>query len=227
MVGRGRAAGADVGTNWKELAERFPEETLVRDPAAYADVFAAIDEAAARARTVEPSPDECEVVCTVPAEEPGDEDRAMFLWRVPVVPVRVPSTVRLCVGLLQYYRWPVARSAEGACLPHVDTLLKRKLRPTLDEAVDLAAFLMVRVRREVRANYSEPSATILKLIENNFPPPVPGPLAEVLREVRRRVDVVREYYVEMVKSSHGRPKTRRFDRWNERLDRLLGGSTRG
>ena len=212
-------------TIWKELSERYPDRTLIRDPAAYADVFTAIDEAQHRAAGVQPSPDECEVIGYVPAEGAGDEEsvNAMLAWRTPVVPVRVPNTVRLCIGLLQYYHWPVLRSADGACLPHVDTLLKRKLRPMLEEAVDLAAFLIVRVgSKDQEEDYTWPSATILNLIERNFDPPVPRPLAAVLREARRRVEVSRVNYVNLTRRHGGRPQTKRFDRWVKRLDRLLG-----
>ncbi len=213
-------------SEWRDLSTRFPEHTLVRDPAAYADVFAAIDEAVERAATVEPRPDECEVLYTVTKRnEDGEEEEVpALLWRVPIVPVRVPSTVRLCIGLLQYYHWPVARSNEGGCLPHVPTLLKRKLRPTLDEGVDLAAFLVTRTNRADREDYMEPSAPILNLIERNFPPPVPAPLATVLHEAMRRIGVVRENYVESLKPWRGKSQTKRFDKWTARLNRLIGDS---
>jgi hypothetical protein len=210
-------------TDWRKLARRFPQHTLVRDPAAYADVFAAIDEAAERARRVEPSPDEMEVMAVVRRD--GDEEgpgEPLYMWRVPVVPVRCANTVRLCIGLLQYYRWPVVRTAEGGCLPHVDTLLRRSLRPTPDEAVDLASFLVVPTYRG-REDYLGPSAPILKLIEDNFRPPIPEPLADVLREAKRRLTVVRDNYVSDTRRWRGRPQTKRFDKWFRRLDRLLGG----
>jgi hypothetical protein len=211
-------------TDWRELATRFPDHTLLRDPAAYADVFAAIDEALARAAGVEPSPNEYDVLTTVKdRDEDGEEvDVPLLVWRVPVVPVRVPNTVRLCLGIMQYYHWPVERPEVNASLPYVDVLLKRKLRPTLDEAVDLAAFLTVRSNDVARENYVEPSAAILKLIEANCAPPVPEPLAAVLRESKRRVGVTRDNYVAMVNSYHGRPQVKRFAKWIERLDRLLG-----
>ena len=211
-------------TDWRDLSARFPAHTLVRDPSAYADVFAAIDEAMARAATVEPSPGEYEVLATITErDEGGDEvDVPLVVWRVPDVPVRIPNTVRLCIGLLQYFHWPVERPTVNACMPHVPTLLKRRLRPTLDEGVDVAAFLVVRSDYDGRENYNEPSAAILKFLEDNFEPPVPSAMAAVLREAKRRVELSQAQYVERVKSYRGQPQIKRFDKWTQRLDRLLG-----
>lgn len=58
-------------THWRSLCERYPQHTLIRNPADYADVFEAIDKAAERARTVEPSADEDEVVGTFSGEDPA------------------------------------------------------------------------------------------------------------------------------------------------------------
>ena len=213
-----------MATDWRELASRLPERTIVRDPSSYADVFAAIDEALTRAATWEASPTDFESLGKVKQrDEFGEEELVDFVvCRVPAVPVRVPSSVRLCVALLQFQQWDVPQPLEGACLPHVGKILRRKLRPTLSEAVDLAGLMITRIHHAQHESYTEPLAEILNLIERNFDPPVPEPLAVVLREARRRVAVCRENYVTALRAWRGRPQTKRFDKWDQRLARLLG-----
>src|SRR6187549_2741810 len=98
---------------WRERLRKYPLVTLLRDAEAYADVFDAIEEARGRARTWEPSPTDfvslgkLQVIdARTDDNEPGAEGAPearledFVVCKVPVVPVRVPNTVRLCVGLL-------------------------------------------------------------------------------------------------------------------------------
>lgn len=85
-------------TDWNKLSRRYPRHTLVRDPATYADVFAAIDEAAGRAAAVEPSADEFEIVGNVPHDATEQGDFLLWVWRVPAVASRYGRRLRSAVG---------------------------------------------------------------------------------------------------------------------------------
>jgi hypothetical protein len=211
-------------TDWADLARREPHRTIVRDPSSYADVFAAIDDAIALAARWEPSPTDYVSLGKIKqVDEAGEEEFVDYVvCEVPSVAVRLPNTVRLCIGLLQFQEWGIGASPNGAALPHVGKLLRRRLRPTLDEAIDLAGFLVRRIYHMVGEHYTEPIPEILNLIERHFDPPVPEPLAVVLRESRRRLAVCRDVYVAATCSWGGRPQVKRFDNWDRRLARLLG-----
>lgn len=215
---------------WRQVQRRYPHVTLLSDRGAYADVFDAIEEARGRAGKWEPSPTEH----TTLAELTGSDDPILAgfsLCQVPVVPVKVPNTVRLCVGLLQYglwqeavdrnEGWPSGRRVE-ALLPDVGVLLGRKLRPTAEEGADLARFLCVPEPKVGEGGYREPLSPLLRMLEKCFEPPAPAPMRAPLEEAKRRVRVACDQFMAFQRFSKGRGTTKRYDQWVARIDRLLG-----
>lgn len=223
---------------WRDLWQQYPHATLLSDVRAYADVFDAIEEAKARGRDWEPSPTdfECLGKVTATAADGSQTLEDLIVCRVPVVQVRVPSTVRLCLGLLQYNFWQLAEtwneknfgaaSARSMMLPDPDALLRRRLQPTITEAVDLAAFLITPHPEIGRTSFGEANARVLGLLERTFEPPVPAPLAMPLREAERRVQMAQEEYRRTRRSHGGKVQTKRFEQWGARIERLLGERSR-
>jgi hypothetical protein len=209
------------------LARQFPDLTLI-DIETYADVFQAIADAIARADGWEPSPSDYEKVGTVMGS--GEMEGELFeveACRTPTMAVRVPNTVRLCIGLLQFHLWRSAIQWRGSGagplpvqLPDVQTLLNRKLHPTIAEGADLAAFLTP--PSHDGTGYDEPLACVLRFIERQFEPPVPRAIAAHLVESKRRIGQRCQRYCEAIRQRGARPQTKRFDQWVQRIDRLIG-----
>ena len=215
----------------QQLALRFPNLTLI-DVASYADVLQAIADAIARAEGWEPSPTDYEKVGSVARRgEIEGELIDLEVCRTPTMAVRVPSTLRLCIGLLQFHLWRNAllwRRDVGAALalplplqlPDVRTLLNRRLHPTVEEGADLAIFLTP--PSPSGTDYDEPLACVLRFIERHFVAPVPHPVSKHLVESKRRIGSARQRYREAMKQRGVRPQTKRFDGWLQRIDRLIG-----
>jgi hypothetical protein len=222
---------------WRELARRFPEATHV-DVEAYARLFDAVDDAQRRGEAWEPGPADVEWY-EVRHKSNGETVRLAAVER-PVMPVRADDPARLVVALLQRERWHDAHLWAGGKpvdlrdtgkkgrLPDVETLLRRNLTPDAATAADLVRFGVSPHAKACPVAYSDAHVSaVLRLIEKNFPPPVPAELRPPLREMIRRLEVIAGQVRAHQRKYRMRLSTKLADKAVARVRRLLGDNADG